>query len=253
MSPGVAGYSALLGGAGGLHELACGSNNASRLPPPRLCCSTTQRARGKASDSERLEQSSCDWARSKPDQSVNFIRMVFGGRACKLRRFSRAPSEALSSGEGPGVVGEDCLRLGAAKPSSAAARRFEQRKGVGVADRVSWGRLLFGYFFLAKQEKVRPRVRRGTRRLRKVHPPVNGGTQRLRTQTPRVRRRTSPLPNPHPPLSGRKQHLKNPPHRRAAKTHPHPHMLEKLTIPHQQVPQDGVPTPSIPPQKTRKC
>ena len=122
---------------------------------------------GKASDSERLEQPSCNWTRSKPDQSVKIIQMFFGGRAGKLRRFSRAPSEALSSGEGPGEVGEDCLR--GAAPSSAAARRFEQRKGVGVADRVSWGRLFFGYFILAKQKKVRPRVRRGTRRLRKAH------------------------------------------------------------------------------------
>ena len=98
-----------------------------------------------------------------PNQSVKIIRMVFGGRACKLRRRAGAPSEALSSGEGPGAVGEDCLRLGAAKPSSAA-------------DRVSWGRLFFGYFILAKQKKVRP--------------PVNGGIQRIRKQSPRVRRRT---------------------------------------------------------------
>ena len=33
---------------------------------------------GKASDSERLRQPSCDWARSKPDQSVKIIKLCFG-------------------------------------------------------------------------------------------------------------------------------------------------------------------------------
>ena len=192
MSPGCAGYSALLVVAGGLHELACGSNNASRNPRP-ACAARRRRGRG---EKRLILKGSTSQVATGPDQSVKFIRMVFGGRAGKLRRFSRAPSEALSSGEGPGAVGEDCLRFGAAKPSSAAARRFEQRKGVGVADRVSWGRLLFGYFFLAKQEKVRP--------------PVNGGTQRIRKQTLHTKRKTRRFRKPRPPFSGRKQRISKP-------------------------------------------
>ena len=59
-------------------------------------------------------------------------------------------------------------------------RPFEQRKGVGKADRVSWGRLFFGYFLLAKQKKVRPPVNGGTQRIRKPSPRVRRGTRRLR-------------------------------------------------------------------------
>jgi hypothetical protein len=44
-----AGFLALLGEPGGSHELACGSNNANRLPPARLRCSAPRKGTRKAS------------------------------------------------------------------------------------------------------------------------------------------------------------------------------------------------------------
>ena len=82
----------------------------------------------------------------------------------------RSPCGAPSNAGQPGDVGEHCLR--AAGPSCAAVRLNKSRREVGSADRRecstdrgAGGRLLFGDFFLATQEKA-------TRR--------QGGTQRLR-------------------------------------------------------------------------
>ena len=52
------GFLALLGEPGGSHELACGSNNANRLPPARLRCSAPLKGAGKASRAQRLPQTS---------------------------------------------------------------------------------------------------------------------------------------------------------------------------------------------------
>jgi hypothetical protein len=113
------------------------------IPPSALRCSTTQRAKQKAARINHKRQHCC-----------------LVGSPCG------APSNAGK----PGEVGEHCLR--AVGPSCAAAWLDESRREVGAADRRecsadrgAGGRLLFGDFFLATQEKV-------TRR--------QGGTQRLR-------------------------------------------------------------------------
>ena len=72
-------------------------------------------------------------------------------------------------------------------------RPFEQHRAVGEADRVSWGRLFFGYFLLAKQKKVCP--------------PVSGGKQRIRKPRSRIRRGTQRFQKPRPLISGKTQQL----------------------------------------------
>ena len=81
------------------------------------------------------------------------------------------PRAAPSNGVRPGAVGEDCLRakpefrpagstLGVRSPPVVA----EQRRAPGESRATLWARFFFGYFLLARQKKVRPRVRRGTQR-----------------------------------------------------------------------------------------
>jgi len=53
-APGVARFLALLGRPGGLPELACGSDKASRLPPARLRCSAPLKGPGKPSGAEMV-------------------------------------------------------------------------------------------------------------------------------------------------------------------------------------------------------
>ena len=65
------------------------------------------------------------------------------------------PSASSSSAGGAGVVGLHCLsrrRVHASRPPRQVAQRTRQRRATKRA------RLLFGYFFLAKQEKVRSPV-----------------------------------------------------------------------------------------------
>jgi hypothetical protein len=59
----------------------------------------------------------------------------------------KSPAAAPSIAGKAGVFGEDCLSAESA--SSAAARFGEKRRKQAVG-----GSLLFGYFFLATQEKV---------------------------------------------------------------------------------------------------
>ena len=50
------GFLALLGRPGGSHELACGSNNANRLPPAHLRCSAPLKGTGKASRNQATSE-----------------------------------------------------------------------------------------------------------------------------------------------------------------------------------------------------
>ena len=61
-----------------------------------------------------------------------------------------------------------------ARKYSWGARLDEQRRAVGAADRVAWGRLFFAYFLLAKQKKVR-RASSAKNNRRKSPKPKNRG------------------------------------------------------------------------------
>ena len=98
----------------------------------------------------------------------------------------RAPWEALSNAGGSGAVGLPCSsrrRVQASRP----ARRVAQ--GTGLARRRPRGGLFFGYFLLATQKKVRPPARRKTAH-QENRPRVGRGTRRLRRPEPSVRHGT---------------------------------------------------------------
>jgi len=160
---GCADCPALLGSPGGwLNSPLRGSNTASRNPPARLRCSALHMG-PKGVAAERLEQ--------KPEQTV------FYGRPAKTPIFTvdresvtffSQPSAASSSAGRAGAFGSHCLsrrRVHANRPLVRAAQSTRRSRAPQRA------RLLFGYFFLARQEKVRP--------------PVNGGNQHLKSASPR--------------------------------------------------------------------
>ena len=153
---GCADFPALLVEPGGwLNSPLRGSNTASRNPPARLRCSALHMGpKGVAAD--KFAQKNTD----------------FYGRLTKTPIFTvdrksetlfPQPSAASSSAAGNGKKGEDCLRP--AGPSSAAPRCSRAAQSTRHRRAPQRARLLFGYFFLARQEKVCPRVRRGNQRL----------------------------------------------------------------------------------------
>ena len=149
---GCADCPALLGEPGGwLNSPLRGSNTASRKPPARLRCSALHMG-PKSVAADKFAQKNTD----------------FYGRLTKTPIFTvdrksetlfAEPSAASSSAAGNGKKGEDCLRP--AGPSSAAPRCSRAAQSTRHRRAPQRARLLFGYFFLARQEKVCPRVRRG--------------------------------------------------------------------------------------------
>ena len=81
----------------------------------------------------------------------------------KFRSVCLLPFASSSSAGRNGKKGEDCLRANG--PSSAAPRCTRAAQSTRQRRATQRARLLFGYFFLARQEKVCPRVRRGNQRI----------------------------------------------------------------------------------------
>ena len=88
--------------------------------------------------------------------------------------------DPLGGAEQRRVVGG--CRLALFEPQASLASRPTARVAQGSphSGAMTQGRLFFGYFLLAKQKKVRPRVRRGKQRLRKPSRQPASGDQTTR-------------------------------------------------------------------------
>ena len=184
----------LLGRAGVLPELAYGSNKASRLPPHRLRCSAPPKGYGRAS---QLHRPFASFPRRRESRAVGTAYSAFldsrlrgndgGGRVLRCTapeskkpifapfspaRFSspRGRRRATQGGTDKGRGLFEARRAEFRSALNDAQHREEVLLGCPRPDRVAQGtgrspaptpgRLLFAYFFLAKQEKVMSRVRR---------------------------------------------------------------------------------------------
>jgi len=174
--------------AGRLAKLACGSNNASRLPPAFLRCSAPSTGTPNASgldlfaekadfhgQPEKTAKNEICWRRSPaPPPSLPRTResrplldsRLRGndGTSAWPRIVSPGPLRGAEQRRGWRIKGEDCLR---AKPEFRSPRQHRVAQGTGAAgtDPGSPSSLLT--FFLAKQEESKTRLKRGKPRLRK--------------------------------------------------------------------------------------
>jgi len=176
--------------AGRLAKLACGSDNASRLPPARLRCSAPRMGTRKASGFNRFAEKTgfhgqpekpakneiCQFSVHTPSPSFPRRRESTPSLDSRLRGNDGTPVQPRVVSPGPlrgaeqrrgwRIEGEDCLR---AKPEFRSAlsdvqhreevllgcpRQHRVAQGTGVAGTDS-GSPSFACFFLAKQEKVR--------------------------------------------------------------------------------------------------
>jgi hypothetical protein len=140
--------------AGRLAKLACGSDNASRLPPPRLRCSAPLKGVQKKTrrDCSAPPTACC----GRPRKTANFAR-----RPQHHHRFTgplgRCRATQALADQGRGL----------SEPRSGEFRSPRQRRvaqGTRQSRAPTQGRLFFAYFLLATQKKVMPRVRRGIKR-----------------------------------------------------------------------------------------
>jgi hypothetical protein len=106
--------------------------------------------------------------------------------AAAIRSVFNLPFASSSSAGRNGKKGEDCLRANG--PSSAAPRCERAAQSTRRSRATQRARLLLGYFFLARQEEVRPRVRRGTGRL--SHARRQRTTRNERNEWDKYNRRT---------------------------------------------------------------
>ena len=145
----------LLGRPGGSHELACGSNNANRQPPANLRCSAPSKGERKASRGDRLQEKfdSCGALAKKAENHAGYLQSPEGVNTPRGR--CRATQVLAEKGRGLSEARRAEFR-------SPRKRRVAQ--GTGRSPAPTPGRLLFAYFFLAKQEKVMSRVRRENQR-----------------------------------------------------------------------------------------
>ena len=153
LAPGYAGCPALLASGGGTPGVLlrdawhrsgrcgtrpCGAQTVLALFPPAPALLGAQQGKGKT------------------DRSLNRIDSPSpaSGRPHRQRSAGEGKStcDALSNAVWRGVVGEDCLRPEAEFRSPRAGRVAQGNRRSRAR---SLGRLLFAYFFLAKQEKVR--------------------------------------------------------------------------------------------------
>ena len=115
------------------------SDSPRRLPPAALRCSASPRG---------------DQHRAGFDAHRAWYPFGFPLALCVVeqRKTQREKGRGLSEGRSPEFR----------SPPVAA----EQRRAPGASRATRRARFLLGYFFLARQEEVRPRVRRGTQRVR---------------------------------------------------------------------------------------
>jgi len=156
---GCARFLALLVGPGGSHELACGSDNASRLPPARLCCSAPPKGARKRLGSTELPLIALLWSTPKKGQkSKSFQHRFSTGRfsgplgRCRATQGFADKGRALFEGRSPEL-------------RSPRESRVAQGTGAAGTDPGSPSSLLT--FFLATQEESKTRLKRGKHSLRK--------------------------------------------------------------------------------------
>lgn len=155
-TPRCAGFLALLGGPGGLPELACGSDKASRQPSSRLRCSAPPKGAPKASQfvGERCGKRCLGACAEKAKGCPMSFQAALGIPPSRGRR--RATQGFAERGRG------------LSEPRSGEFRSTREGRvaqGTGRSPASTPGRLFFANFLLAKQKKVRS--------------PVSGETQRL--------------------------------------------------------------------------
>ncbi len=134
-----AGYLALLGEPGGSNELACGSNNANRVPPARLCCSAP---------SKGIRKASRVWATSDKTNAT----VAREAESLTEPGWFAGTLERCRATQGLAEKGRGLFE--GRSPEFRSPRQSRVAQGTGTAG-TDQGRLLFAYFFLAKQEKVR--------------------------------------------------------------------------------------------------
>ncbi len=165
----------------GSHELAYGSNNANRQPPANLRCSAPPKGTPKASRHYHPSKNSdcCGALAKKAKNQAAHCQSPVGvnsprGRcratqvlAEKGRGLSEARRAEFRSALSDAQHREEVL-LGCPRPDRVA-------QGIGRSPASTSGRLLFAYFFLAKQEKVMSRIRRENQRQArsKILPPAS--------------------------------------------------------------------------------
>ena len=121
------GFLPLLDGPGGLPELACGSNMASRQPPARLRCSAPLMGTRKASTFNRCAPES-DFHGQPEKRLENEICHL--GTQAKIQDVSPGPLKGAEQRRGWRKKGEDCLR---AKPEFRSPRQSRVAQGTGAA------------------------------------------------------------------------------------------------------------------------
>jgi len=144
------GFLALLGGPGGLPELACGSDKASRKPPARLRCSAPLMGIRKASRYKGSAQeipASC----GQPSKTAKNRQTSSSGSAATPFRVPVWSAEQRRSRR---KRGEDCLR---AQPEFRSPRRVRVAQGSRRSrPRNPGSPSSLATFFLAKQEESTP-------------------------------------------------------------------------------------------------
>ena len=113
--------------AGRLAKLACGSDNASRLPPAFLRCSAplmgTRKASGPSNSSQKIG------FYGQPDKTAKNETCRSGNQA-QIRSVSPGPLRGAEQRRGWREKGEDCLR---AKPEFRSPRQSRVAQGTGAA------------------------------------------------------------------------------------------------------------------------
>ena len=183
--------------AGRLAKLACGSDNASRLPPARLRCSAPLMGTPKASTFNR--SASKNESHGQPEKTAkNEIRQLGvhtqtpslprtresiplldsrlrgnDGTQAQPRIVSPGPLRGAEQRRGWRIKGEDCLR---AKPEFRSPRQPRVAQGTGAAGTDPGSPSSLATFFLAKQEESTPAPQARKPAVTKGHRRLNGGT-----------------------------------------------------------------------------
>jgi hypothetical protein len=143
--------------AGRLAKLACGSDNASRLPPAFLRCSAPSTGTPKASTLRRFD-SKTD-SHGQPKKTAKNEIHPFSSPPAVLLPLTRGrpgggllstPLRGAEQRRGWRIKGEDCLR---AKPEFRSPRQSRVAQGTGAAGTDPGSPSSLATFFLAKQEE----------------------------------------------------------------------------------------------------
>ena len=141
--------------AGRLAKLACGSNNASRLPPAFLRCSAPSTGTRKASTRNRLAKKR-DF-HGQPEKTPK-NEICYSGTQAQARLVSPGPLRGAEQRRGWREKGEDCLR---AQPEFRSPRQSRVAQGTGAAG-TDPGSPSFCLLFLGEARKSKTPRKGGT-------------------------------------------------------------------------------------------